>query len=396
MNVAKLFRRLTPILFAGTILFTSPTADAEIQTYTGEGTYIMSEGENLGVAKERAKADAMRNACEQAGTFVESTTQVANMMVTKDEITTMTGGIVKLLEDPTYAPLKELDNLEGVLIHVTVKVSIDSEDVLKWLKKTSGERAQLVSQMEALRKSNDEQARQIAELKAQLAQAQSDSERQQIAQNFATEEDKFMSNQKVEAAWELESNENLDGAIELFDEAIQLNPNNALAYYGRGTVYSELKQHERALGDFNKSIELDANYTDAYNNRGNVYFALENFDAALKDFDEAVRLNPNDAEILYNRGNTYMEKDDFNAAIRDFTKTIELDSTYAVAYFNRGLSYKISEDYEAAVDDFTAYIELNPDDAQAYKLRGECYEALGDAELAQADFDKVAELEADE
>ncbi|MBR1805514.1 MAG: tetratricopeptide repeat protein [Selenomonadaceae bacterium] len=392
MNVTKIFRRLSPILFAGTILFASSTADAEIQTYTGEGTYIMSEGENLGVAKERAKADAMRNACEQAGTFVESTTQVANMMVTKDEITTMTGGIVKLLEEPTYAPLKELDNLEGVLIHVTVKVSIDSDDVLKWLNKTTGERAQLVNQMEALRKSNDEQARQIAELKAQLAQAQSESERQQIAQNFASEEDKFMSNQNVETAWELESNDDLDGAIRLFDEAIQLNQNNALAYFGRGTVYSELKQHERALADFNKSIELDANYLDAYNNRAITYKGLENFDAALKDFDAAVRLNPNDADIYYNRGNTYMEKDDFNAAIRDFTKTIELDSTYAAAYFNRGLSYKILEDYEAAVGDFTAYIELKPDDAQAYKLRGECYEALGDAELAQADFDSAAAL----
>ena len=392
MNVTKIFRRLSPILFAGTILFASSTADAEIQTYTGEGTYIMSEGENLGVAKERAKADAMRNACEQAGTFVESTTQVANMMVTKDEITTMTGGIVKLLEEPTYAPLKELDNLEGVLIHVTVKVSIDSDDVLKWLNKTTGERAQLVNQMEALRKSNDEQARQIAELKAQLAQAQSDSERQQIAQNFASEEDKFMSNQNVEAAWDLESNDDFNGAIRLFDEAIQLNQNNALAYFGRGTVYSELKQHERALADFNKSIELDANYLDAYNNRAITYKGLENFDAALKDFDAAVRLNPNDADIYYNRGNTYMEKDDFNAAIRDFTKAIELDSTDAAAYFNRGLSYKILEDYEAAVGDFTAYIELKPDDAQAYKLRGECYEALGDAELAQADFDSAAAL----
>ena len=50
------------------------------------------------------------------------------MMVTKDEIITMTGGIVKLLEASTYAPLKELENLEGVLISVTVKISINSED----------------------------------------------------------------------------------------------------------------------------------------------------------------------------------------------------------------------------------------------------------------------------
>ena len=395
MNVAKLFRRLTPILFAGTILFTSPTADAEIQTYTGEGTYIMSEGENLGVAKERAKADAMRNACEQAGTFVESTTQVVNMMVTKDEITTMTGGIVKLLEDPTYAPLKELDNLEGVLIHVTVKVSIDSEDVLKWLKKSSGERAQLVSQMEALRKSNDEQARQIAELKAQLAQAQSDGERQQIAQSFATEEDKFLSNQKVEAAWELESNDDFNGALELLDEAVKLNPNNALAYFTRGTVYVSQENFDAAIRDLTKSIELEPNDADAYNNRGIAYTGQENFDAAIQDFNAAIKLKPDDAQTYYNRGIAYDDLKQHERAIQDYDKALQLKPDDAKIYFNRGVAYKSSENYEAAVEDFTVYIELEPDDADAYKARGECYEALGDAELAQADFDTAAALAAE-
>ena len=68
----KFFRRtLTALLVAGIFLLTT-VAHAEIQTYTGEGTYVMSEGENLGVSKERAKADAMRYACEQAGVFVKS------------------------------------------------------------------------------------------------------------------------------------------------------------------------------------------------------------------------------------------------------------------------------------------------------------------------------------
>ena len=358
MNLKKFFRRVTPILFAGTIFFASTTANAEIQTYTGEGSYIMSEGENLGVAKERAKSDAMRNACEQAGTFVQSTTEVANMMVTKDEIITMTGGIVKLLEDPTYAPLKELDNLEGVLIHVTVKVSIDSEDVLKWMKKSSGERAQLVKQMDALQKANAEQERQIAELKRQLAAASSAGEREQIAKGFATEEDKFMSNQKVEEAWELTEDDDTNGAIKLFGEAIQLDPNNALAYYGRGTAYNELNQNESSLQDLNKAIEIDPNDADYYNNRGNAYSDLKQYERAIADYDKA----------------------------------IELNSDYAIAYFNRGITYKELGEYDSAIADFDAYIELEPTDPEAYKNRGKCYEQLGDDEKAQEDFDKAKEL----
>ncbi len=392
MNLQKFFRRVTPILFAGTIFFASPTANAEIQTYTGEGSYIMSEGENLGVAKERAKADAMRNACEQAGTFVESTTQVANMMVTKDEIITMTGGIVKLLEDPTFAPLKELDNLEGVLIHVTVKVSIDSEDVLKWMKKSSGERAQLVKQMEALQQANAEQERQIAELKRQLAAASSAGEREKIAQGFASEENKFMSNQKVEEAWELEEDGDTNGAIKLFGEAIQLDSNNALAYYGRGTAYSSLEQNENALRDLNKSIELNPNDDFAYNNRGVVYKTLGQYERAIQDYSKAVQLSPNDAGIYYNRGNAYNELKQYEQAIADYDKALELNSDYVNAYFNRGMAYKSLGEYDSAIADFDAYIEFEPDDADAYKMRGECYEQLGDNDAAQNDFDKADEL----
>ncbi|MBR2518879.1 MAG: tetratricopeptide repeat protein [Selenomonadaceae bacterium] len=392
MNLKKIFRRVTPILFAGIIFFTSTNANAEIQTYTGEGSYIMSEGENLSIAKERAKADAMRNACEQAGTFVESTTQVANMMVTKDEIITMTGGIVKLLEDPAYAPLKELENLEGILISVKVKVSIDSEDVLKWMKKSSSERAQLVKQMDALQKANAEQERQIAELKRQLAAATSANERQQIAQGFASEEDKFMSNQKVEEAWELEYDENYNGAIKLFDEAIQLDPNNALAYYGRGTAYSDINQNENALRDLNKSIELNPNDDFAYNNRGIVYKNLGQYERAIQDYDRAVQLSPNDAATYYNRGNAYNELKQYERAIQDYDKALELNPDHANTYFNRGMAYKSLENYEAAIDDFTTFIELEPDDADAYKMRGECYEQLGDDDAAQEDFDRADEL----
>ena len=54
----KVFRRAVAALFLATILLVNAVSHAEI--YIGEGSYCMSEGENLGVAKERAKADTMR------------------------------------------------------------------------------------------------------------------------------------------------------------------------------------------------------------------------------------------------------------------------------------------------------------------------------------------------
>lgn len=48
-----------------------------------------------------------------------------------------------------------------------------------------------------------------------------------------------------------------DGAIEDFDEAIQIKPDNALYYHERGLVKETHGQHEEAKADFEKAKELD-------------------------------------------------------------------------------------------------------------------------------------------
>lgn len=76
MNRGNFFRRTVSILFVAAIMLFASVTHAEI--YTGEGSYVMSEGENLGVAKERAKANAMRNASEQAVVYVKSYSRARN------------------------------------------------------------------------------------------------------------------------------------------------------------------------------------------------------------------------------------------------------------------------------------------------------------------------------
>jgi tetratricopeptide (TPR) repeat protein len=51
--------------------------------------------------------------------------------------------------------------------------------------------------------------------------------------------------------------------------------NLAVSYYNQGTVYDDLKQHEKAVEDFGKAIELNPKYAEAYYNRGAVYDDLK-------------------------------------------------------------------------------------------------------------------------
>ena len=81
-------------------------------------------------------------------------------------------------------------------------------------------------------------------------------------------------------------------AIELFTEAVQIDPMYHIAYHNRGVVYKDLKRYKEALADFSRCIQLKPNYAKSFFNRGIVFMAIEEFQNAIIDLEEAKRLQP--------------------------------------------------------------------------------------------------------
>jgi tetratricopeptide (TPR) repeat protein len=59
-----------------------------------------------------------------------------------------------------------------------------------------------------------------------------------------------------------------EAAIKYFDLLLELAPNDAEAYFLRGTAKSNIMDSDGAITDFDKAIELKPNYMEAYANRG--------------------------------------------------------------------------------------------------------------------------------
>ena len=172
-------------------LFFMPAAQAEVRTYDGVGEYLMSDFETFDVAQQRAKQRAEQNACEQAGVYVESRTEVRNAQVTKDEIITMTSGILKIV-DVQFK--REIVDDNTTRIRATVKAQIDSNDINQWLTKGAQERSALVAQNEELRRANAEQDKQITALKKQLADVKTQKDKERIKQEIIDVDGKFLPN----------------------------------------------------------------------------------------------------------------------------------------------------------------------------------------------------------
>jgi len=116
-----------------------------------------------------------------------------------------------------------------------------------------------------------------------------------------------------------------------FDKAIELNPDNADAYFNRGDAYDEIGEYEKAIADYSKAIELKPGDALAYFNRGNAYGEIREYGKAIADYSRVIELNPGDADTYYNRGLACQEKGELAKAASDLEKCIELSADSELA-----------------------------------------------------------------
>lgn len=185
------------------------------------------------------------------------------------------------------------------------------------------------------------------------------------------------------------------GAVEDLTRALQLNPNDAEAYYKRGNVNYDQGNFEAAIEDYTKAVRLNRNLNDVYYNRGLAYFELQDYPAAIEDYNQIIRLNPNDGDAYYKRGRAYFEIKDYGKAIEDYTEAIRRNSNNEVSYINRGLAYSAAGDKQAAIADYTQAIRLNPQSADAYYSRGRARFFLADYQGAMSDYSEAIKIKPD-
>lgn len=113
-------------------------------------------------------------------------------------------------------------------------------------------------------------------------------------------------------------------AIEAFNKALSLNPDDAEAYGSRALAYMFLYEYINALKDFNKQIELRPEESRGYSSRGFAYYKMEFFPRAVSDYSKALELKPDDAESWYYRGLSYGSSGDTQQAVSDIKTAAKL------------------------------------------------------------------------
>ena len=106
------------------VLFASQ-AFAETKTFIKEYTYQAGDEDSKNSCRVIALREVKRLLLEELGTYLESVSEVKNFQLTKDQITTLTAGIVQteLIDDKW--------NTETMRYWLKAKIKADSGEVIK-------------------------------------------------------------------------------------------------------------------------------------------------------------------------------------------------------------------------------------------------------------------------
>ncbi|MDG1702552.1 MAG: tetratricopeptide repeat protein [Opitutae bacterium] len=167
----------------------------------------------------------------------------------------------------------------------------------------------------------------------------------------------------------------------------------AEALLNKGNEAYQKKDYKKAIDLYTQAIELDPKYVKAYIYRGILRGELGDHQGAIKDLAQAIHLDSKSVKAYIYRGNSRGELGDHLGAIEDYTQAIDLDPMYSTIYVYRGISKSKLEDYLGAIEDYTQEIGFEPDCALAYYNRGFAYSEINDEAKADEDFKEAQEID---
>ena len=127
-------------------------------------------------------------------------------------------------------------------------------------------------------------------------------------------------------------------ALPLWDQVLELSPNDAAALSNRGNVRLALGDPDGAIADQTRSIELAPEEPDPHLNRGTAEESLQDWAAAEADYLWILERDATDASALYNLGNVRGSTGDWDSARRLYQEAADARPGFAMARSSAALA----------------------------------------------------------
>jgi serine/threonine protein kinase/tetratricopeptide (TPR) repeat protein len=197
--------------------------------------------------------------------------------------------------------------------------------------------------------------------------------------------------------------ENIDFAIQMFEEAVKLDPEFAMAHAGLGEAYWRKYQAtresawvDRAIASSDRALVLDPHQAQVHVALGIIYHGTGKIERATEEFERAIELQPTSDDAYKGLGRCCQRKGDIECAVRYFERAIELRPGFWGNYNALGDCYYTFGRYRDAAEQFRRVITFQPDSFEGYSNLGAIYYMLGSYENAVSMYKHAIEIQVNE
>jgi DNA-binding winged helix-turn-helix (wHTH) protein/TolB-like protein/Tfp pilus assembly protein PilF len=203
-------------------------------------------------------------------------------------------------------------------------------------------------------------------------------------------------------AWNKRTGDALQEAIQFFNQAIEIDPNNSAAYAGLADCYNMLVVYGRiqpkegfpkAKEAAAKALEIDESSAEAHSSMAFIKFRWDwDRSETEREFQTAIKLKPAYAPAHQWYSSYLVAVERFDEAIAEAKRTEELEPLSFVASSHLGWIYYLSGKNDQAIEQCRKILELDPSSFPARRYLGLAYEAKGMHAEAIAEFQTGVKL----
>jgi len=226
-------------------------------------------------------------------------------------------------------------------------------------------------------------------------------EENKVTKTYTDNTDAYQAYLKGRFQWSKRTPEGISKGIEYFNQAIELDPNYALAWSGLSdATYHSAQYGEKSIKDIlpkakaaaRKAIELEPDLAEGHASLGLLNFVDWNFEEAEKQFKKAIELNPKyEATYVWYGGSLALLGRNAES-IEVGRKAVELDPLNYISNAQLAWIIHFSGDAQGAIAQFKKAFEIKADVATHHEMLGLIYVQKGDSEKATRELNKAIEL----
>jgi len=180
---------------------------------------------------------------------------------------------------------------------------------------------------------------------------------------------------------------------EAVDHAIKIDPGLGEAYVSLAKVYGDLGERDKMEAAFKKAIELSPNYATAYHFYSGDIGSSSRGQEALELMRKAIELDPRSAIIGINLADLYLTLGLYSRAEQQYKKIIDLNPRFSRGYYVLGDFYGITQGrFDLASQNYHKALLIDPDSVNALVALAGLSLNIGDVEAAERYRNRLSDL----